>query len=69
VIGVHVNALLTFPSGDPAELSDLTEVEQERLARFKRFNEESMGYIQIQGTRPQTLASDSPTRPSDSSPG
>jgi epoxide hydrolase len=24
VVGVHVNALVTFPSGDPAELADLT---------------------------------------------
>ena len=28
VIGVHVNALVTFPSGDPAELEGLTEPEQ-----------------------------------------
>ena len=56
ITAVHVNALLTFPTGDPAELADLTEVDQERLARLKQFNEDSMGYIQIQGTRPQTLA-------------
>lgn len=56
VIGVHVNALVTFPSGDPAELEGLTESEQERLARFQNYEQDMMGYAQIQGTRPQTLA-------------
>ena len=37
VIGVHVNALVTFPSQDPAELEGLTEAEQERLARLQHF--------------------------------
>ena len=56
VIGVHVNALVTFPSGDPAELTDLTEAEQQRLARMRNFQDDMMGYSHIQGTRPQTLA-------------
>jgi pimeloyl-ACP methyl ester carboxylesterase len=56
VIGVHVNALVTFPSGDPADMEGLTEAEQERLARFQNFEQDMMGYAQIQGTRPQTLA-------------
>ncbi|MGH9243427.1 MAG: epoxide hydrolase family protein [Acidimicrobiales bacterium] len=56
VIGVHVNALVTFPSGDPAELAALTEPEQERLARMKHFQDDMMGYAHIQGTRPHTVA-------------
>jgi pimeloyl-ACP methyl ester carboxylesterase len=56
IIGVHVNALVTFPSGDPSEMEGLTESEQERLARFKKFEQEMSGYMSIQGTRPQTLA-------------
>jgi pimeloyl-ACP methyl ester carboxylesterase len=56
VIGVHVNALVTFPSGDPAELADLTEAEQQRLARMRNFQDDMMGYSHIQGTRPQTIA-------------
>jgi pimeloyl-ACP methyl ester carboxylesterase len=56
VVGVHVNALATFPSGDPAELDGLTGPEQERLARLKHFQDDMMGYVHIQGTRPQTLA-------------
>ena len=56
VIGVHVNALVTFPSGDPAELEGLSEAEQARLARFQNFENDMSGYMSIQGTRPQTLA-------------
>ena len=56
VLGVHVNALVTFPSGDPAELDGLSGAEQQRLARMQHFQDEMMGYGHIQGTRPQTLA-------------
>ncbi len=56
VVGVHMNALLTFPSGDPAELGKLSEVDSDRLRRLKAFQQEQMGYIHQQGTRPQTLA-------------
>jgi pimeloyl-ACP methyl ester carboxylesterase len=63
VIGVHVNALVTFPAGDPTELASLSAAEQDRLARLNHFQNDMMGYAQIQGTRPQTVAyglSDSP---------
>ena len=56
VLGVHANALVTFPSGDSAELDGLTDAEQQRLARLQHFQDEMMGYAHIQGTRPQTLA-------------
>ena len=56
VVGVHTNGLPTFPSGDPAELADLTEAEQARLGLMEHFNNEMSGYAMIQGTRPQTLA-------------
>jgi pimeloyl-ACP methyl ester carboxylesterase len=56
VIGVHVNALVTIPSGDPAEMDGLTEREQERMARFQLFEREMNGYMQQQSSRPQTLA-------------
>lgn len=56
VAGVHVNMLMTFPSGDPRELADLSESDQARLARMGRFNDELSGYLKLQGTRPQTLA-------------
>jgi pimeloyl-ACP methyl ester carboxylesterase len=53
VIGVHVNALLTFPAGDPNELEGLTAAEQQR---WKSFEEANDGYFQVQSKRPQTLA-------------
>jgi pimeloyl-ACP methyl ester carboxylesterase len=56
VIGIHVNALVTFPPNDPAALADLTPPEQERLARLRNFTQNMMGYLQIQSTRPMTLA-------------
>ena len=64
VIGVHVNALVTFPSGDPAEMAALTEAERERLAAMEKWQQQSSAYMQIQGTRPQTIGqalTDSPS--------
>lgn len=64
VIGVHANALVTFPTGDPADLAALTETEQLRLKAMKHFQDDMSAYMQLQGTRPQTLAhalADSPT--------
>jgi pimeloyl-ACP methyl ester carboxylesterase len=56
VIGVHVNNLGTFPSGDPAELTGLTRADQDRLALSQRWAQEMSGYAIVQSTRPQTLA-------------
>ncbi|MDA3647020.1 epoxide hydrolase [Saccharopolyspora indica] len=56
VRGVHVNMLLTVPSGDPAELDGLDELDQQRLAALARFDTELSGYLKIHSTRPQTPA-------------
>jgi Predicted hydrolases or acyltransferases (alpha/beta hydrolase superfamily) len=56
IVGIHLNALVTFPSGDPEEMASLTEAEQRRMAIFKQWHDDLMGYMHIQGTRPQTLA-------------
>ncbi len=56
VIGVHVNALLTFPTGDPAVMGALTETERARLAGMEEWQERLGAYMRLQGTRPQTLA-------------
>ena len=56
VVGAHVNGLVTFPSGDPAEFEGLTEDEHERLARLQTFRDEKKGFTAIQATRPQALA-------------
>ncbi|MDQ6773869.1 MAG: epoxide hydrolase [Candidatus Dormibacteraeota bacterium] len=56
VVGVHVNNLGTFPSGDPSELADLSDVEQKRLDHLQLLGRDGSGYAMIQSTRPQTLA-------------
>jgi pimeloyl-ACP methyl ester carboxylesterase len=63
VAGVHVNMLMTFPSGDPDELTGLSETDGARLAKMSRFDAELSGYMKLQSTKPQTLSfglSDSP---------
>ncbi len=53
---MHRNALTTFPAGDPADMAALSEAEQRRLAQFRHWQDDLMGYMQLQGTRPQTVA-------------
>ncbi|MFF3721308.1 epoxide hydrolase family protein [Streptomyces erythrochromogenes] len=52
VIGVHVNALLTFPVGAEGETDGLTEAEQRRWQAMQDFND---GYLQCNSKRPQTV--------------
>lgn len=68
VLGVHVNAatvgFIPFGEVDPADLAELTDVEQARMERLQHYLNEGNGYFQIQATRPQTVAyglADSPT--------
>jgi pimeloyl-ACP methyl ester carboxylesterase len=58
VIGVHVNALVQIPSVAQIllGLAVFTRAERKRLARFKHYRDDMMGYLQIQSTRPYTLA-------------
>jgi pimeloyl-ACP methyl ester carboxylesterase len=56
LVGVHVNMLMTFPSGDPAELADLSESDQQRLGALVKFDQDLSGYMKMMQTRPQTLA-------------
>jgi pimeloyl-ACP methyl ester carboxylesterase len=56
VAGVHVNALVTAPSGDSDDMSGLTEGERARLQGLELWHRERSGYATIQATRPQTLA-------------
>jgi pimeloyl-ACP methyl ester carboxylesterase len=56
IIGVHLNALVTFPTGDPADMAALTEAERARLAAMQQWQQRSGAYMQMQGTRPQTIA-------------
>ena len=56
VVGVHVNNLGTFPSGDPSELAGLTEADRARLAQMTTWGRDMSGYAVVQATRPQTIA-------------
>ena len=56
VVGVHVNNLGTFPSGDPAELAGLSDGDQARLAFMDTWGRDMSGYAVIQSTRPQTIS-------------
>jgi pimeloyl-ACP methyl ester carboxylesterase len=68
VVGVHVNAasagfMPSLPVKD-ADMAMLNDAEKERVERLERYSTESLGYAQMQGTRPQTLAyalTDSPS--------
>ncbi|MER7076777.1 Pimeloyl-ACP methyl ester carboxylesterase [Saccharopolyspora kobensis] len=53
VLGVHLNALITFPAGIEGEFDGLTEVEQRRWEAMQNFND---GYLQCNSKRPQTVA-------------
>lgn len=56
VRGVHVNMLMTFPSGDQDELAQLDPTDQQRLGKLQEFDQELSAYMKVQQTRPQTLA-------------
>ncbi|OLF12926.1 epoxide hydrolase [Actinophytocola xinjiangensis] len=55
VQAIHINMLMTFPSGDPAEMVDLSETDVARLQHLGAFDADGSGYMKIQLTRPQTL--------------
>ena len=62
VVGVHVNtdptavSLLGPPITPPEDRDALTDAERQRLERAMRMQAEGKGYLQLQSTRPQTLA-------------
>ncbi|MGH2543063.1 MAG: epoxide hydrolase family protein [Ardenticatenaceae bacterium] len=62
VVGVHVTSdpptAVSFASfsGDPTAAPGLSEADKERVERMKQTSADGLGYLQIQSTRPQTLA-------------
>jgi pimeloyl-ACP methyl ester carboxylesterase len=62
MVGVHVTSdpptAVSFAmfTGDPAAVAGLSEAEKERVEGMKLTSMDGMGYLQIQTTRPQTLA-------------
>ncbi len=55
VIGVHVNQILSFPSGDPAEFEGLSPQDMEYLGFLQSFVEHAV-HDRAQQAQPQTLA-------------
>jgi epoxide hydrolase len=56
VVGVHVNQIFSFPSGDPAEFEGLTPDELDHLQFLMRFDEEMSAFAKLQASKPQNLA-------------
>lgn len=56
VVGVHVTQIFSFPSGDAAELDDLTPEEQQELGTLQWFYENKMSFNTLMSQQPQTLA-------------
>jgi epoxide hydrolase len=56
VVGVHVNQIFSFPSGDPAGFEGLSEEELGQLQFLQKFDEEMSAYAKLQATKPQNLA-------------
>ena len=60
VVGAHVTtdptALALIGGMLPDEADDMTDAQRARLAVLRAWEAEGRGYLQIQGTRPQTLA-------------
>ena len=57
VVGVHLTGTVAaMPFGPPVALDDLSASDRARAERFNRYQEDGLGYLHIQATRPQTLA-------------
>jgi epoxide hydrolase len=56
VIGIHVSGTsAAFPFGPPIELDGLEGTDRERAERFNQLQQDGLGYLHIQATRPQTI--------------
>ncbi len=56
VIGVHVTQIFSQPSGNPAELAELSEEDMKKVQFLQWFWDNLAGYHKLQSTAPQTLA-------------
>jgi microsomal epoxide hydrolase len=56
VMGVHVNMLVTFPTGDPADMAALSEADMAKLGKLMYFDQELSGYFKLLATRPRSIA-------------
>jgi epoxide hydrolase len=56
VVGVHVSGTAAaMPFGPPIELDGLEGPDRARAERFNRLQQDGLGYLHIQATRPQTI--------------
>jgi epoxide hydrolase len=57
VVGVHLTGTAAgMPFGPPIELEGLSAADQARAERFNAYQQDQLGYLHLQATRPQTLA-------------
>jgi epoxide hydrolase len=56
VMGVHVTQLFSFPTGDPAEFSGLSEADQAALGHLQWFYDNMFSFNTLHSQQPQTLA-------------
>jgi pimeloyl-ACP methyl ester carboxylesterase len=62
VVGVHLNsdplavAAVALPPGDQADKAAVTDAQRASLERMRQFQADGLGYLQLQTTRPQTIA-------------
>src|SRR5690606_31391576 len=56
VVGVHVDQIYSFPSGDPAEFAGMSDAEMAELATLQSFGADKMAFNELQSTQPQNLA-------------
>jgi epoxide hydrolase len=56
VIGIHVSGTAAaFPFGPPIELDGLDGADRARAEQFNHIQQDGLGYLHIQATRPQTI--------------
>jgi hypothetical protein len=56
VIATHINGPGFFPFGPAVDTTGLTGLDRARAERFNQFQDDGLGYLHLQATRPQTLA-------------
>jgi pimeloyl-ACP methyl ester carboxylesterase len=59
IVGLHITSdetAVALSGFLPANISGLSGTEQARLSHLRQYEADGKGYLQIQGTRPQTLA-------------
>jgi epoxide hydrolase len=56
VVAAHITGPGPYPFGPPVPTVGLSDVDKVRAERFNTFQEEGLGYLHLQATRPTTLA-------------